>query len=322
MKTKSIYLGRGLHSKNWKTMIDNKESGLNKLLEIIRKDKYLVIQIREDYFNIYYKGGNLGKVGPRLGFQFDHNYFKGYEYPKYESDEKENLRKNKKKEWLGSLKETQDYQKFINKMKDLMDQYWHWLERVKHRSLTEKNVQHSLCVENSEDAEYTIIDLEFQVSTTSEYCYEKAETHPMGRFVAEGKENPRFDIIAVRNKDHKLCVIELKNGIHALEGKSGVGDHADSYEQSIGRNSEPFVKEMKNVIESKKSFKLLSDDFFIDDSVPEFIYAYQYEIGKGTKSKEEQKKFFKKIQSDNACIDYSVMFLDENDFLLSNKKIV
>ena len=79
---------------------------------------------------------------------------------------------------------------------------------------------------------------------------------------------------------------------------------------------------MKNMIESKKSFKLLSDDFFINDSAPEFIYAYQYEIGKGTKSKEEQKNFFKKIQSDNACLDYSVMFLDENDFLLSDKNKV
>ena len=78
-ETKS-FQGRGLHSTIWVNLLnretDNNESKLKGLIFEVKNDKDLVIQIREDYFNVYYKGGNLAKVASENSFQFDSNYFK------------------------------------------------------------------------------------------------------------------------------------------------------------------------------------------------------------------------------------------------------
>lgn len=315
------YLGRGLHSKKWDELF--KEGGkLFDLLEIVRSDEDLVLEIRNDYFNIYYKGGNMLKVGSKCNFQFDHNYFKGYKYPEFEADEKEGERKILKKKLLRRLKEDGDYGRFVVEMKNIMEDYWKWLEEVKNKSLEEKDTQHEMCIRNTESSEYTIIDLEFQVSTDSDYSYTILEK-PHGRFVAKNKKRPRFDIVAVRNCDHQLCVIELKKGINAIYGRSGIGDHADSFEGSIGRNPTSFHREIVKVVEDKKQLKLLSEGFHISDSIPEFLYAYVYEEGEDgvVYDKIIQKEKFKQELIKNQCTKYKTMFLDLGDYVLSDKSI-
>lgn len=328
-KEEAGYLGRGLHSKNWwSDSTDNsdkrelKDGHLSNLLKIVKEDNDLVLEIRNDYVNIYYKGGNIAKVGPRDSIQFDENYYKGV--PDYESDDKKNERKRKKKELLKELKTYRDYNSIVKDMKDLMEKYWEWLREKKGKTLKEKEVQHALCINNTESSEYTIIDVEFQISTNKEnkYCYQKPKK-PDGRYVAEEKKSPRFDIIAVRNKDHRLCVIELKSGVDALYGKSGVGDHADSFEGSIGRNPIPFLNEIKRVIEDKKNLKLLSDNFSISDSVPEFIYAYSYkendkDINGNLILEKQQKEFFFKERKTQKCDHYKVMFLKKECYILTD----
>lgn len=315
------YLGRGLHSKKWDELFE-KGGKLFDLLEIVRNDEDLVLEIRNDYFNIYYKGGNMLKVGTKYDFQFDHNYFKGYKFPEYEADEKVGGRKQLKEKMLKCLKEDGDYGRFIMEMKERMEEYWNWLKEVKHKSLEEKNTQHELCIRNTEDSEYTIIDLEFQVSTDSDYSYTIKE-RPHGRFVAENKKRPRFDIVAVRNSDHQLCVIELKKGINAIYGRSGIGDHADSFEGSIGRNPISFHREMVKVMEDKKRLKLLSEGFHISNSIPEFLYAYVYDEGKDGVAcdKNIQKEKFKQELIKNQCTKYKTMFLDLGDYVLSDNSI-
>ena len=202
MSKEKTYLGRGLHSPKLKEAL-NEGGLLQELLEIVKSDEDLVLEIRNDYFNIYYKGGNIAKVESANSIQFDHNYFKGYQRPKFESDKKEEKRKTLKKKMLSALKKERNYHVFVSKMKDLMNDYWTWLKEEKGQSLKEKDVQHSLCINNTEQSEYTIIDVEFQVSTEARYTYKKP-IRPKGRFVASKKKSPRFDIIAVRNSDHRL----------------------------------------------------------------------------------------------------------------------
>ena len=308
------YLGRGLHSEKWATAF-GKDGKLKGLIDEVTSDNDLVMQIREDYFNIYYKGGNLLKVSSENSFQFDSNYYKCKS--EYAADDE---RKGKRKQVLESLKQTREYKAFIADMKKLMDGYWVWLETEKHRSLHEKNAQHALCISNTESSDYTIIDLEFQVSTICSYCYDKPP-RPSGRYVDEEKSSPRFDIIAVRNSDHRLCVIELKNGVNALQGKSGIGDHADSFEGSIGRNaqtSEAFLKEMLKVVSDKKNLKILSEDFFIDEiAEPEFIYAYAY-TSDNDAGKEKEREALNEEISKNGCAKYKVIYLNKGDFYLSD----
>lgn len=318
-KSLSSYLGRGLHSEKWATAFD-KEGKLGGLIEMVKNDDELVLQIREDYFNVYYKGGNMFKVSSENSFQFDYNYFKCE--ISLDTQEQRKKRIDKRRSILESLKNTRDYKTFIDEMKKLMDKYWIWLYNEKHRSLHEKDTQHALCISNTESTDYTIIDLEFQVSTRKDctYHYEPSSLprHP-GIYVCE--KSPRFDIIAVRNSDRRLCVIELKNGLDALVGKSGIGDHADSFEGSIGKNplaELTFTKEMEKVVSDKKRLKLLSDDFYIDEKLPiEFIYAYAFKSEDENGKKAERDSFLRE-QEKACCMNYKVIYLNKGDFTLSD----
>lgn len=315
LSTEQAYLGRGLHSDKWKDALKG-NGKLKELIEEVRKDKDLVLQIREDYFNVYYKGGNLVKVTSENSFQFDRNYYKCK--LEFDTDEK---RKEERKKVLETLKKAHDYKVFIIEMKKIMDGYWRWLETEKHRSLHEKDTQHALCLSNTESNDYTIIDLEFQVSSICSYHYEKP-SRPSGRYVDEKKSSPRFDIVAVRNRDHRLCVIELKSGINALYGKSGIGDHADSFEGSIGRNdqsSKAFLKEMMKVVCDKKELKILNDGFYVSDKNPEFIYAYAFK-SEDKAGKERERNAFEKEQNEAGCGDYKVIYLNKGVFTLKDDK--
>lgn len=318
-KSLSSYLGRGLHSEKWATAF-GKEGKLGGLIEMVKNDDELVLQIREDYFNVYYKGGNMLKVSSENSFQFDYNYFKCE--ISLDTQEQRKKRIDKRRSILESLKNTRDYKTFIDEMKRLMDKYWIWLYNEKHRSLHEKDTQHALCISNTESTDYTIIDLEFQVSTRKDctYHYEPSSLpkHP-GIYVCE--KSPRFDIIAVRNSDRRLCVIELKNGLDALVGKSGIGDHADSFEGSIGKNplaELTFTKEMEKVVSDKKRLKLLSDDFYINEKLPiEFIYAYAFKSEDENGKKAERDSFLRE-QEKACCMNYKVIYLNKGDFTLSD----
>lgn len=314
-KALSSYLGRGLHSDKWNNAF-GEDGKLGGLIEMVKKDDELVLQIREDYFNVYYKGGNMLKVSSENSFQFDYNYYKCE--IDLDTQEQRNKRIDKRRSVLESLKKTRDYKTFIDEMKKLMDKYWIWLYNEKHRSLHEKDTQHALCISNTESTDYTIIDLEFQVSTRKDCTYHYEPRHP-GIYVC--KKSPRFDIIAVRNSDRRLCVIELKNGLDALVGKSGIGDHADSFEGSIGKNTLAkltFTKEMEKVVSDKKRLKLLSDDFYIDEKLPiEFIYAYAFKSEDENGKKAERDSFLRE-QKKACCMNYKVIYLNKGDFTLSD----
>ena len=318
-KSLSSYLGRGLHSDKWDNVF-GKDGKLGGLIEMVKKDDELVLQIREDYFNVYYKGGNMLKVSSENSFQFDYNYYKCE--IDFDTQEQRNKRIDKRRGVLESLKKTRDYKTFIAEMKKLMDEYWIWLYNEKHRSLHEKDTQHALCISNTESTDYTIIDLEFQVSTRKDciYHYEPSSI-PRHPGVDVYEKSPRFDIIAVRNIDHRLCVIELKNGLDALTGKSGIGDHADSFEGSIGKNplaEFAFTKEMKKLVSDKKHLELLSDDFYIDEKLPiEFIYAYAFK-SEDENGKEAERKSFIREQEKVCCMNYKVIYLNKGDFTLSD----
>jgi len=301
------YLGRGLHSKKW-TEILTKD--LLPLMDMVRDKKNdLVLQIRNNYINIYYKGGNLLKITHGPGFYFDKNYFKGRGITNNEKMTME------RKKMFDIIRDEKDYRRFIIEMSHLMNDYWNWLEKEKHKSLEEKDVQHSLCVENNETSDFTIIDLEFQVSTVCDYAYKKP-TVPGSRTIDEEKTSPRFDIIAVRNRDKRLCVIELKKGTKALAGKkSGVGDHADSFEGSIMRNSASFIKEMQKVVEDKKNLKLLGKGFSFDPSSVKFIYAYSYASTDPSEKNKEKGKLIGLLRK-NHCDKYPVIYLEKGCYKL------
>ena len=66
------YKGRGLH--NAKFLKSFTEGKLKGLLDLVKKDDDLVFQIRNNYVNIYYKGGNIAKIESENSIQFNENY--------------------------------------------------------------------------------------------------------------------------------------------------------------------------------------------------------------------------------------------------------
>ncbi len=297
-----VYLGRGLHNSALKDSFT--KGKLKGFIDVVKKDKDLVFQIRNDYANIYYKGGNLAKIESENSIQFDENYFNRETDKEKREIAQKTICRNKKNKWLIELKSRRNYKAYVEQMKPLMEKYWNWLNK----ELKEKDMQHSLCINNTEKDIYTVIDLEFQISTISDYCYIKPPK-PYGRDRDSKKKSPRFDIVAVRNSDKQLCVIELKCGTGALDGKSGLGDHADSFEGTIKRNPAPFVTEIKKIIQDKKDLDLLNKDFSINEKAPEFLFAF---VASNKKTeKQEWDEMLKQMQGQN-CTMYKVMKL-END---------
>ena len=277
---KVAYLGRGIHDKNIAESLMNGK--LRQMLIAISNDKDLDVQIRKNYFNIYYHGGNIARVINENRIEFEMLYFNVEDIPT--KDLKLNPVKYK---YLKSQRDSMiakfidgKYEDYFALAKEVMERWF------KKNPNPERLEQHHLSIENQYNkSDYTIIDLEYEVSTLSDFActYKQA-----GK---EKPKKPKFDIIVI-NKQGKLCVIELKKGLDALDNTSGLQEHWDCYKQSIGRNHEPFMREMAFLLKQKQDFNLIDKQVVINSPEPEFMFAYAYN---DKKSKQEQyKKFHEK----------------------------
>jgi hypothetical protein len=263
----TLYPGRGIH--NQKFLDSLKTGNLSKMLAVINADKDLDIQIRNDYLNIYYQGGNIAKVNSENSIEFDEFYF----YPETKTKTKKEIEEDET--IVNGLKSQRnnlvtkfkggDFYGYFSEAKTVMNK---WLEK---NPKPERQLQHQLTVENQyNSSDYTIIDLEYEVSTLSGFVCS---------FIPKGKDKPKkpkFDIIAI-NKQGQLCVIELKKGIGALSGTSGLKEHWDCFQQSIMRNYQSFMDEMNLILKQKKEFGLLNYELEIKHPEPVFMFAYSYD---------------------------------------------
>lgn len=257
---KGVYLGRGIHNERFDESLKN--GNLKQMLNVINNDIDLDVQIRNDYLNIYYNGGNIARVHSDISVEFDMFYFyldMKIKPTKYIKEDKEvvAILRLKRDSLTKKFKES-DFKGYFADAKGIMDK---WFEA---NPKSERMEQHKLSIENQYNkSDYTIIDLEYQVSTKSDSV---CTYIPKGKGKDKPKE-PRFDIIAI-NKQGKLCVIELKKGIGALGNTSGLKEHWDCYQQSIGRNHQPFMIEMEKLLEQKQTFNLIDKQVKIRNPIP------------------------------------------------------
>lgn len=308
----SNHYKRGFHvDKSGETLRKSLLEGqLNKFLKCVNKNPDLTFQIRDNYFNIYYWGGNIARVYSDKRIEIDRNYFRKHS----KKEDKNQLEIIEKENHCLQLFKEGKYEAYIAYISAAMKYYWQNI--LNGKGVEEKKAQHLLCLRNQYKlSDYTIIDLEYQVSKRSEFKYCGNKRTPAGKI-----PSPRFDIIAIRNSDHCLCIIELKKGTKALKGTSGLKDHAHSYAYSIGANTkteEAFTKEMNEVVEQKKQLGLLHKDIKIDCShKPEFIFCYQFKED-GT-SFEDQKKVFRKEQKGEAK-GIRVIWLNKEEYQLYDR---
>ena len=241
----------------------------------------LDVQIRDNYLNIYYRGGNLLKINPQ-SLYFDEFYFhrgakdmrKTHLIDKCKKGDKACIArwedyKNRRKEMLDLLKK-RGMATYCKEMKRIMKEWEADLHTIG-ISHDEKNAQQQISMNNRGATDYTVVDLEYAVSTTSNFKYNGDSK----------KKVPRFDIIAV-DKTGQLYVIELKTGLKAIDGNSGIRAHMDCFEHSIGRDSKnDFINEMNELLRQKQELKLIDKNVRIDQTKkPQFILAFSDEQGK------------------------------------------
>ena len=273
---------------------------LASLLEYIKGDAELDIQIRKNYINVYYKGGNILKINSPKSFDFDKMYFNDYRTISSTEAKKSFDLIHKYKEQQKSLKSLLPHnpQEYIKQAKKAMDKWDVALKDVVQHN--EKKEQQAIAIANRADTDYVVLDLEYAVSKQSEFAYDGGDD----------KKVPRFDIIAIRNG--RLFVIELKKGLGATYGKSGIESHMKCYNHTIGREYKHFVKEMQALLKQKQELGLLDKTLTIEDTKPEFIFAFA-----DKKDKDEFEKFAKR------CFDegYEGNFIYiGNDHKLTAKK--
>ena len=226
------------------------------LLEYILSDTDLDLQIRDNYINVYYQGGNILKINPN-SFHIDEAYFKYFE----------------KKEGFSLLTPIEinstKVSQYFSTAKGIVNE---WYEKAKEKKTTEeRRAQHQIALSNRKNTKYVVLDLEFAVSSKSKYYYHGQKK----------KRNPQFDIIAICQG--QLVIIELKKGMGALVGKSGIHDHIDSYFYTIGYNDctkWEFIEEMKELLKQKQNLGILDKSIIINNEEPKFVFAFADEQGK------------------------------------------
>ena len=248
------------------------------LLEYILSDSELDLQIRDNYINVYYQGGNILKIKPR-SFDFDKFYF----YTDGNEERKTHLLKNaeegddKAKHIIDKLVKLRDdlienlssplnhlkVECYFGQAKAVMKKWEETLNDTLKISHKEKQEQQKIAITNRKDTDYIVLDLEYAVSRNSKFSYN-------GKL---DKKVPRFDIIAIHNG--QLVVIELKKGMDATGGTSGVKPHIDCFDHTIGRDVNGlFVQEMKDLLTQKQDLGILDKSLKIENAKPKFVFAF------------------------------------------------
>lgn len=243
-----------------------------------QRENELDVQIRDNYLNIYYQGGNLLRVHPR-SLYFDEFYFhrgatdirKTHLIKSDKTEDKEQVAfYQRKRDEMFSILRNKGMAAYSAKMKEIMKEWDADLHTIG-ISHDEKNAQQQISMNNRGETDYAVVDLEYAVSKTSSFYYKgKLE-----------KKVPRFDIIAV-DKTGQLYVIELKTGLKAIDGNSGIRAHMDCFEHTIGRDSKnDFINEMDELLRQKQELKLIENNARINTTKkPQFIFAFSDEPGK------------------------------------------
>lgn len=193
---------------------------LHPLLERVRQDQTLMLAIRENYVNIYYRGGNILKVSEQG---------KGL----YESSFDDKYGKSGPTRTIESRTDAKQWVEAFPHLKEAMDLYF------SEHSKPEREFQQLVARENnfstiSNETEYFITDIE----------------------IAGSVPNARFDMSAIRRlgterKNGGKCraaLIEMKYGDGALGGSAGLIKHLKDIDILISDN-----KRYRSLLETMES---------------------------------------------------------------------
>ena len=218
-------------------MSDLLSGQLKDILSYILIDDTLDLEIRDNYFNIYYRGGNILKVNEKGKHQYEYQYDQNYL----------TASPHLSNSVLSSYKIKFDWNNYFPMMKQAMDFYFsnHSKEERENQQLVVRENNYS-SIANGTD--FFIIDIEY-----------------------DNHSNARFDLIAIEWPSNasirklskkfkpKLVVIEMKYGDGAFKGTAGIHKHISDFETFNSKTNEiqKFKKEMLGVLKQKRQLGLI-----------------------------------------------------------------
>jgi hypothetical protein len=216
---------------------DLQKGVLSSLLNYIKSDYTLDLQIREDYINVYYRGGNILRVSLDVKqgyiYFFEHKYIKAATPAIVKS--------------INDQQTNKDWQNYFPMAKQAMDFYFtenSKLEREYQQLVVRENNYSTL----ANGTDYFIVDIEY-----------------------DNHAGARFDLVAVEWPSHashrklaknfkpKIVVIEMKYGDKALSGDAGMLKHYADFKQFISDSVtlNNFKDEMCRIFEQKRELGLI-----------------------------------------------------------------
>jgi len=199
-----------------------KKSDLFKLYQENKQE--LIIGVRNEYLNLYYNCDSIAKITYKKGLiccEIDKYYIDGEHY------------NSKAKEKRFKIDPTQ-----------LCNHYSNIKKNSENKATLEKKTQSKLVLLNNSnnDSNWFCYDVEWKKAFENKQEREKAEF------------NARFDIMAIsKHKPHNVVIIELKYGIDAIGGKSGIYKHIEDFKKYQDRSY--FNKQ--EIIDTIKSQEML-----------------------------------------------------------------
>lgn len=224
---------------------------LNCLLELVKNDDTLQLEIRNNYINIYYRGGSLLQVAKKI---------KGYD-PVFNINYSDYTPKTKV--IVEKLSSVEDYADNVHYVKKCMDSWF--CENPKN----EREAQQVITRENNEikadkgASDYLVIDIEYGApketknanlkKTISKFDLIAIKTHQKKKNSA-GRENI--------HKNPRLAIAELKFEDGAMSNVAGIVAHFKDIASFVKDKSktEDLFSSAEAIFKQKKELGLISGD--------------------------------------------------------------
>lgn len=220
--------------------IDDLTSGyLHSLRDRVIADTSVCLEIRNDYLNVYYRGGSLMRLSAS-----DEGYVVSFD-TKYAMDAADEMSQRIPN---GVVKKGEDVEPWISMIPSLklaMD-----LHRGKHPK-EEREAQHLIIRDNNfggvgRKTDFYICDIE----------YDAAEC---GRFDMVAVHWPSNRAIRKNPKQRRLALVEVKYGDNAIDGNSGIYSHISEINKFIEKaeNLQTLKHEMVGLFNQKRALGLV-----------------------------------------------------------------
>ena len=222
--------------------------GLNRILKAVNGDASLCLEVRKNYINIYYRGGNIMKITvDKEGYTAEYEKMPTLPFR------------------LSNYGDVTDWLEAIPFLKHQMD-LWFGINPKNEREFQQLLVRENNFKGAAKGTDYFICDIE----------YANAE----GRFDLIAAYWPSSGAERKNNENVGLALIEMKYMDGALAGKAGILSHIQdmtNYFDPACNNLALLKKEMKQVFNQKKALGLIDNQKHIEqfsDRKPEYIFVF------------------------------------------------